>query len=128
MAHHSIALGLHVTVLILFKGSLDSRGSLLMLDKLNVGFIFSCDGPGRNGSCDISSWDGAYLASFWLLNLDGWLMFYFHWKELSLWETDLALFDESSICLDGWFRDYLWFHSSALIRGYDSIGVNNLAV
>merc|ERR1712127_1104093 len=33
LVHHAIALGLHVTTLILVKGALDARGSKLMPDK-----------------------------------------------------------------------------------------------
>jgi len=35
-------------------------------------------------------------------------------------------FQESASYLDGWFRDYLWYYSSNLIRGYDAVGANNL--
>ena len=55
-------------------------------------------------------------------------MFYFYWKHLSIWELSSLLFNESSLCLNGWFRDYLWFHSGCLIRGYDFIGVNDLSI
>lgn len=55
------SLGLHITVLI--------RGSKLMPDKMEHSFGFSCDGPGRGGTCDISAWDSFYLAT----------CFYFHY-------------------------------------------------
>lgn len=77
LAHHAIALGLHTTVLILIKGALDSRGSKLMPDKLQLGYSYPCDGPGRGGTCDISSWDSMYLAFFWMLNSVAWTLFYF---------------------------------------------------
>ena len=125
LVHHSIALGLHVTALILLKGSLDARGSKLMSDKIQFGFNFSCDGPGRGGTCDISTWDSFYLSIFWMLNTNAWIIFYFHWKFITL--SMLFQFDESSIYLNGWFRDYLWFYSASLIRGYDSSGVNELS-
>ena len=54
LVHHAIALGLHVTTLILVKGALDARGSKLMPDKKDFGYSFPCDGPGRGGTCDIS--------------------------------------------------------------------------
>ena len=126
LVHHAIALGLHITALILLKGSLDARGSKLMPDKIQFGFSFSCDGPGRGGTCDISAWDSFYLSIFWMLNTDSWVIFYFHWKPITL--SMLSQFDESSTYLNGWFRDYLWFYSSSLIRGYDSSGVNELSV
>jgi photosystem I P700 chlorophyll a apoprotein A2 len=62
LVHHAIALGLHVTVLILLKGCLDARGSKLMVDKINFGYGFACDGPTRGGTCDVSAWDSFYLA------------------------------------------------------------------
>jgi photosystem I P700 chlorophyll a apoprotein A2 len=128
LAHHAIALGLHVTVLIALKGCLDSRGSKLMPDKINFGYGFACDGPTRGGTCDISAWDSFYLAMFWMLNTDAWLMFYFHWKHLTLWQNTVFQFDESSTYLNGWFRDYLWFNSAPLINGYNAFGANDLSV
>jgi photosystem I P700 chlorophyll a apoprotein A2 len=122
LAHHAISLALHVTSLIALKGSLDSRGSKLMPDKLHFGFGYACDGPGRGGTCDLSAWDTLYLAVFWSLNACAWIIFYFHWKHLSL--NAISQFNESSTFLNGWFRDYLWFNSAALIRGYDSLGSN----
>jgi len=126
LAHHAIALGLHVTVIILLKGSLDGRGSKLMPDKIHFGYGFACDGPGRGGTCDISAWDSFYLATFWMLNTNAWVIFYFHWKHLTL--NTAFRFDESSTYLNGWFRDYLWFNSTPLIRGYDAFGANDLSV
>nr|AVY51805.1 photosystem I apoprotein A2 [Pyrocystis lunula] len=127
IAHHAIALGLHVTSLICIKGSLDARGSRIMPDKLSYGFGFSCDGPGRGGTCDISAWDAFYLAFFWMLNSSSWILYYFHWKHLTL-DTNAAVFNESSSYLNGWFRDYLWFNSSSLIRGYDCLGANDISL
>ena len=57
LAHHAISLALHVTSLIVLKGSLDGCGSKLMPDKLHLGFGYACDGPGRGGTCDLSAWD-----------------------------------------------------------------------
>lgn len=129
LAHHAIALGLHITVLILLKGSLDGRGSKLMPDKIHFGTGFACDGPGRGGTCDISAWDSFYLATFWMLNTGAWISFYFHWKHLTLWpQNTLFQFDESSTHLNGWFRDYLWFNSTSLINGYNTHGVNDVSV
>ncbi|WAL59767.1 photosystem I core protein PsaB [Thermocoleostomius sinensis] len=126
--HHAIALGLHVTTLILVKGALDARGSKLMPDKKDFGYSFPCDGPGRGGTCDISAWDTFYLAMFWMLNTLGWITFYWHWKHLSVWSGNVAQFNESSTYLMGWFRDYLWLNSAQLINGYNPLGTNNLAV
>jgi len=85
LIHHAIALGLHITTLIFLKGSFDGIGSNLMPDKIHFGYGFACDGPGRGGTCDISAWDSFYLATFWMLNTDAWITFYFHWKHLTLW-------------------------------------------
>ena len=128
LAHHAIALGLHTTVLVLIKGALDSRGSKLILDKLQLGYSYPCDGPGRGGTCDISSWDSMYLAFFWTLNSVAWTLFYFQWKHLSLWQNNAASFNETGVYLMAWFRDYLWFNSSPLIRGYSIIGSNDISV
>jgi photosystem I P700 chlorophyll a apoprotein A2 len=130
IVHHAIALGIHVTVLILFKASLHASGSHLMPDKINFAMSFACDGPTRGGTCDISAWDSLYLALFWMLNTDAWIMFYFHWKHLSLWlhQSAVSQFDESSTYLNGWFRDYLWFNSAPLVNGYNAFGGNDLSV
>jgi photosystem I P700 chlorophyll a apoprotein A2 len=58
-----------------------------MPDKIHFGYGFPCDGPGRGGTCDISAWDSFYLATFWMLNTNAWIMFYFHWKHLTLWSS-----------------------------------------
>ncbi|KAL4179630.1 hypothetical protein AMTRI_Chr13g88250 [Amborella trichopoda] len=54
LVHHAIAQGLHTTTLISVKGALDARGSP---DKKDFGYSFSCDDPGRGGTCDISACD-----------------------------------------------------------------------
>ena len=54
-----------------------------MPDKMEHSFGFSCDGPGRGGTCDISAWDSFYLATFWMLNSNTWISFYFHYKHLT---------------------------------------------
>ena len=128
LAHHAIGLGLHVTILILFKGSFHGRGSKLMPDKINFAVSFACDGPIRGGTCDISAWDSNYLALFWMLNTGAWITFYFHWKHLSVWQNTVFQFDESSTYLNGWFRDYLWFNSRPLMNGYNTFGANDLSI
>ena len=125
LAHHAISLGLHTTVLILIKGSLDMRGSRLIPDKQQIGLAFPCDGPGRGGTCDTSCWDSMYLAMFWTLNTIAWTLFYFHWKNLTVWQSNTAAFEEGGTYLMAWFRDYLWFNSSPLIRGYSLYSLND---
>ena len=128
LVHHAIALGLHTTVLVLLKAALNGRSSKLMPDKGAFGYGFPCDGPGRGGTCDISAWDGFYLAAFWMLNTIGWVTFYWHWKHITLVTNNLSLWTESSTYLMGWLRDYLWFNSSQLINGYSPLGVTKNAV
>jgi photosystem I P700 chlorophyll a apoprotein A2 len=127
LVHHAIALALHTSVLILIKGALDGTGSFLFPDKGSFGYGFACDGPGRGGTCDITAWDSFYLAAFWVLNTVAWFTYYFHWRCLSDWNNDTALFNENSLYLLGWFRDYLWQNCGALISGYDSLGSDDLA-
>ncbi len=50
LVHHAIALGLHVTTLILLKAAFNGRSSKLMPDKSTLGYGFPCDGPGRGGT------------------------------------------------------------------------------
>jgi hypothetical protein len=128
IAHHAIALGLHTTVLILVKGSLEARGSRLVPDKHQIGLAFPCDGPGRGGTCDTSMWDSTYLAMFWTLNTIAWTLFYFHWKNLTVWQNNISAFEEGAIHLMAWFRDYLWFNSAPLIRGYSIYSLNDTSI
>jgi photosystem I P700 chlorophyll a apoprotein A2 len=125
--HHSIAVGLHVTTLIVLKGCLDSKQSHHYPDKTQQHYAFSCDGPSRGGTCDVSSWDSFYLATFWTLNTLAWSTFYYHWKHLTLYIASPSLFDSASVYLNGWFRDYLWSNSSSLIHGYNTSGANDLS-
>ena len=54
-----------------------------MPDKVSFGYGFPCDGPGRGGTCDISAFDGLYLAIFWMLNIVNALVLRFI---LGVWE------------------------------------------
>jgi len=63
MVHHIHAFTIHVTVLILLKGTLFARSSRSIPDKANLGFRFPCDGPGRGGTCQVSGWE-CFLRSF----------------------------------------------------------------
>ena len=127
-AHHALAFAVHTSVLVLCKGVFDARGTKLMPDKIYFPLGFACDGPTRGGTCDISSWDSFYLAAFWVLNADAWLMFYFHWRQLCQFENTQFQFDDSATHLNGWLRDYLWFNSAALINGYTSFHASDLAI
>ena len=131
LVHHAIALGLHVTALILVKGALDARGSKLMPDKKDFGYSFPCDGPGRGGTCQSSSWDHVFLGLFWMYNSISVVIFHFSWKMQSdVWGTitpDGAIshitggnFAQSSITINGWLRDFLWSQASQVIQSYGS--------
>jgi photosystem I P700 chlorophyll a apoprotein A1 len=79
------AFTIHVTVLILLKGVF-ARSSKLIPDKANLGFRFPCDGPGRGGTCQSSSWDHVFLGLFWMYNSIS-VVFHFSWKMQSdVWE------------------------------------------
>jgi photosystem I P700 chlorophyll a apoprotein A1 len=127
MVHHVHAFTIHVTALILLKGFLFSRSSGLVADKHVLGFRFPCDGPGRGGTCQISSWDHIYLASFWMYNSISVVIFHYSWK---LQSTVLLVskgeyattgsFEESGILINGWLRDFLWSQASQVIQSYGS--------
>merc|ERR1711862_1070967 len=131
MVHHIHAFTIHVTVLILLKGVLYARSSKLIPDKANLGFRFPCDGPGRGGTCQSSSWDHVFLGLFWMYNSISVVIFHFSWKMQSdVWGTitpDGTIshitggnFAQSSITINGWLRDFLWSQASQVIQSYGS--------
>ena len=131
MVHHIHAFTIHVTVLILLKGVLYARSSKLIPDKANLGFRFPCDGPGRGGTCQSSSWDHVFLGLFWMYNSISVTIFHFSWKMQSdVWGTispDGSIshvtggnFSQSSITINGWLRDVLWSQASQVIQSYGS--------
>jgi len=124
LLHHALALCVHTTTLILVKGAVDASGSLLFAEKRQHGFGFSCDGPGRGGTCDISAWDSIYLGVFWVLNTLGWVLFYEHYRSIVSFDA----FASTGSTLLGWFRDYLWQSSGNLVNGFTFSGSNELAV
>jgi len=64
LVHHIHAFTIHVNVLILLKGILFARS-------------FFCDGPGKGGTCQISSWDHVFLGLFWMYNAISIIIFSF---------------------------------------------------
>ena len=131
LVHHAIALGLHTTTLILVKGALDARGSKLMPDKKDFGYSFPCDGPGRGGTCQSSSWDHVFLGLFWMYNSISVTIFHFSWKMQSdVWCTVSPTgevthitggnFAASAVTINGWLRDFLWSEASQVIQSYGS--------
>jgi Photosystem I psaA/psaB protein len=71
--HYQLAWACTSRPSILLKAALNGRSSMLFPDKMAFGYGFLCGGPGRGGTCDISAWDGFYLAVFWMLNTIGWV-------------------------------------------------------
>jgi photosystem I P700 chlorophyll a apoprotein A1 len=130
LVHHIHAFTIHVTVLILLKGTLFARNSRLIPDKSNLGFRFPCDGPGRGGTCQVSGWDHVFLGLFWMYNSISVAIFHFSWKMQSdIWGSVTANgvshitggnFAQSSITINGWLRDFLWAQSSQVIQSYGS--------
>jgi photosystem I P700 chlorophyll a apoprotein A1 len=131
MVHHIHAFTIHVTVLILLKGTLFARSSRLIPDKANLGFRFPCDGPGRGGTCQVSAWDHVFLGLFWMYNSISIVIFHFSWKMQSdVWGSvspEGAVshitggnFTNSAITINGWLRDFLWAQASQVIQSYGS--------
>jgi photosystem I P700 chlorophyll a apoprotein A1 len=131
MIHHIHAFTIHVTVLILLKGTLFARSSRLIPDKVNLGFRFPCDGPGRGGTCQVSAWDHVFLGLFWMYNAISVVVFHFSWKMQSdVWGTisdtgvlshlTLGNFWDSAVMVNGWFRDFLWGQSVEVVFSYGS--------
>ncbi len=119
MIHHVHAFTIHVTLLILLKGVLYSRSSRLIPDKAQLGFRFPCDGPGRGGTCQVSSWDHVFLGLFWMYNSLSVVIFHFSWKMQSdVWGLTGGNFAQSSITINGWLRDFLWAQSSQVLTSY----------
>jgi photosystem I P700 chlorophyll a apoprotein A1 len=130
IVHHIHAFTIHVTVLILLKGTLYARSSRLIPDKANLGFRFPCDGPGRGGTCQVSAWDHVFLGLFWMYNSLSIVIFHFSWKMQSdVWGsvTNVGVshitggnFRQSANTVNGWLRDFLWAQSSQVIQSYGS--------
>jgi photosystem I P700 chlorophyll a apoprotein A1 len=131
MVHHIHAFTIHVTVLILLKGVLYARNSRLIPDKAELGFRFPCDGPGRGGTCQVSSWDHVFLGLFWMYNCISVVIFHFSWRMQSdIFGTVAAdgtitnmagnNFAQSAITINGWLRDFLWAQASQVIQSYGS--------
>jgi len=130
MLHHIHAFTIHTTLLILLKGVLYARSSRLVSDKLQLGFRYPCDGPGRGGTCQISPWDHIYLAVFWMYNSISVVLFHYFWKMQSdvwgVYNTDSASimhitagdFSVNSNTINGWLRNFLWSQSAQVIQSY----------
>lgn len=132
MLHHIHAFTIHVVCLVLIKSIMYSRSSRLVSDKFSLGFRYPCDGPGRNGTCQISSWDGIFLGSFWFYNSISIVVFHAFWKlQSDVWgyyspatysftHTTNSDFAVNACNINGWLRNFLWSQSAAVIQSYSS--------
>ena len=141
MVAHIHAFTIHTTALIAIKGVLYSRGSRLVADKSSMGFRYPCDGPGRGGTCQISSWDHLYLTAFWAYNAIAVMVFNYFWKMQSdVWIRDPSKikeavaagetptltfitagdFSANGSSINGWLRNFLWSESAQVLQGYGS--------
>jgi photosystem I P700 chlorophyll a apoprotein A1 len=142
MLHHIHAFTIHVTLLVLLKGILYARGSRLNSDKLELGWRYPCDGPGRGGTCQISPYDHLYLALFWSYNSLSVILFHYFWKMQSdVWASlsygpisnspdSIATtqvirhhisgsdFSVNSGTISGWLRNFLWSQAAQVIQSY----------
>ena len=121
------AFTIHVALLILSKGILYARNSRLVSDKLELGFRYPCDGPGRGGTCQISPWDHLYLAVFWMYNSFNTIIFHSFWKMQSdvwgIYNTHVAHISSCdlsvhSTTINGWLRNFLWSQAAQGIQSY----------
>ena len=130
IVHHIHAFTIHVTFLILSKGLLYARNSRFVSDKLELGFRYPCDGPGRGGTCQISPWDHLYLAVFWMYNCLDVLLFHYFWKMQSdVWGIYNKIqhqiphisggdFSVNATTINGWLRNFLWSQAAQVIQSY----------
>ena len=130
LVHHIHAFTIHVSLLILVKGVLTSRSSRLVSDKSTLGFRFPCDGPGRGGTCQISSWDHVFLSLFWSYNTVAVAVFHYYWRAQSdSWgtyeSTSMVInhitggdFSSTSMTINAWLTNFLWSQASQVIQSY----------
>ena len=130
LVHHIHAFTIHIALLILSKGMLYARTSGLVSDKLELGWRYPCDGPGRGGTCQISAYDHLYLAVFWIYNSLSVVLFHFSWKMQSdVWGTTQQSylriehisggdFSVNSSTINGWLRNFLWSQAAQVIQSY----------
>lgn len=99
----------------------------MVSDKLELGFRYPCDGPGRGGTCQISPWDHLYLAVFWMYNSFNTIIFHSFWKMQSdvwgIYNTHVAHISSCdlsvhSTTINGWLRNFLWSQAAQGIQSY----------
>ena len=131
IVHHIHAFTIHQALLILCKAILYARNSRFLSDKLELGFRYPCDGPGRGGTCQISAWDHIYLALFWMYNSLSSGVFHYFWKMQSdVWafisdipgvkimQMTSGDFSVNGTSINAWFRNFLWSGAGAVIQAY----------
>jgi len=127
LVSHIHAFTIHVTLLILVKGVLYARTSRLVQDKVQLGFAYPCDGPGRGGTCQVSPWDHVYLATLWLYNSVSIIVFNIHWHlQSDVWgsATSASITHllggnfSQAVSINSWLRDLLWSQAAQVIQSY----------
>ena len=129
LVHHIHAFTIHAALLILTKGILYGRNTRLVSDKLDLGFRFPCDGPGRGGTCQLSAWDHIYLTVFWMYNAISVVLFHYFWKMQSdVWGSyktkTLQImhisgdYSVNSTTINGWLSNFLWSQAAQVIQSY----------
>ena len=131
--HHIHTFTIHVAVLILLKAILYAKNSRLVSDKLELGFRYPCDGPGRGGTCQISPYDHIFLAIFWMYNCLSVILFHFLWKiQSDVWgllllswvgkiQHIVSDFSVNSVTINGWLRNFLWSQAAQVIQSYGTV-------
>ena len=132
IVHHIHAFTIHIALFILSKGILYARSSRLVSAKLELGWRYPCDGPGRGGTCQISPYDHLYLAVFWMYNSLSVVLFHYFWKMQSdVWSKNVVAslsnliehisggdFSVNSSTINGWLRNFLWSEAGEVIQSY----------
>jgi photosystem I P700 chlorophyll a apoprotein A1 len=144
--HHIHAFTIHIALLILSKGILYARKSRSNSDKLELGWRYPCDGPGRGGTCQISPYDHLYLALLWAYNSLSIVLFHYFWKMQSdVWallrygptsNSTISMttkpisnqvirhhisgsdFSVNAGTISGWLRNFLWSQAAQVIQSY----------
>ena len=131
LVHHIHAFTIHAALLIFTKGILYARNTRLVSEKLDLGFRYACDGPGRGGTCQISPWDHIYLIVFWMYNAFSVVFFHYFWKMQSdVWGiyktkmrnimhiTGIGDYSINSRTINGWLSNFLWSQAAQVIQSY----------
>lgn len=128
LVHHIHTFTIHVSSLICLKAILYAQTSRLVPNKIELGFKYPCDGPGRGGTCQISAQDHIFLAVFWMYNSLSIVLFHYFWKMQSdVWGiyTSKSIqhisggdFSVNSDTINGWLRNFLWSQAAQVIQSY----------